>query len=126
MDFSPDAAPDVEPPACRLDRPILWSDRKQTRLAMRPIRTSQVRWHPPHSVARDESLIITRHRRRFARRVPLLCDLKCPQQAAARTFEHLQYLKRAPLGKMIATIHEAQRYQPPVGTARIPRTRSLP
>ena len=62
---------------------------------MERIGTSEDRWHlshPPHRVAHGESLIITRHRRHFARPVPSSHDRQRTQKAAARTLEGRKYL----------------------------------
>ena len=61
-------------------------------------------------VVRGERLTITRHGKPVAQLIPVTTDRQRAQQAAARIIERRQYLKKAPLADLMATIHEGHRY----------------
>ena len=62
------------------------------------------------SVARGESLTITRHGKPVARLVPVTGNRERARAAAARIVERRRHLKRVPLADLLATIHEEHRY----------------
>ena len=61
-------------------------------------------------VARGERLTITRHGRPVAQLIPVTTNYQRVQQAAARIVERRRHLKKAPLGELMATIHEGHHY----------------